>query len=1038
MPVNTGPDSNNYSIPEVALNNTFNTWKDQSNISAYKLNKLKVYSGVSSSSVSLTTTDAEGVLTAALLPTVLTGHTFSAGIRGTQAAFHTFNATGSTLTIGSNATAITMGVAGGSATILSHVTITGNFAVTGTQTITNSANFTIADAVISLGQTGGVGVTGASSRAQDRGIAFFYPDTDGSPGASLGFFGAKAGSRNLVYLLNGSTSGTNIHSGVTGTFEGNFLGKDFRGVCGGSFVFTDSTGKTVGFRAPPAITTPTTWYLPVSDGTNGQLLGTNGAGQLVWDNAEPAGSTGMIQYNDGSGIAAGFSANSNLVFTVAGGLTGTTMSATLLRATGISAAGITTSGLVVTTGITYNGTIAQTRTGSTILPIRNQYKTTRAEIFPGGSLVLNGTTGDGSLTSSTTNLFRFVSIVEPGVSACSGPCVIVLPPGTTTNPLLPIYRHFAKIHISGTNRLGVGTGFDAGGMSTWECVVSGYLTTTTAGYNEPKWYSCDVQCTGRTPFTIVRTGYLDSGFNDVHNVSRTNAVIVLGDNTLKTEWPSWSVDRIDINYGGNFADQTMWEGQFLTSLYGTSALISTANITQGGTSTKKIIEASLTTMPVKLDVINLKATTTTIAESHLFTTQRTFTQSFSAVGSGTSGATVVGDAWLIGSFSDPNSIPAQFKFVHNTHTSNNLQSDLYEWARHYFGILGHSPATAHIFSDWVELPVSISVTYQATRYCRFDVRKKQSGEMQLRMRAAVETVAEGTHYFTFTTTGNTIYTPAAGGAPTTTSTSIPATVPPTGFHGRQSYEFPVSKGNFGFVGSTAGVFILNSGNVGIGTVSPASPLHISAAPDQLLSLEGMGPSSYMRFTSNSLNRGYFGHFDTAAQRGMYLINQRAASELDSSLHLGTADSVKLIITGNGNVGIGTTGPIGKLEIDGDGLDTRALQVNTSATADISLMLYEDSDTPNWMRIRPSDSSTARQQGFLFSDNGDGTVLAVDTKQYRVGIGTKTPAVALDVVGAVKASAWSQGSCPPLFSFASMPSATTLATIPVGSILIITG
>ena len=600
MPVNTGPDSNNYSIPEVALNNTFNTWKDQSNLSAYKLNKLKVYSGVSSSSVSLTTTAAEGVLTAALLPTVLTGHTFSAGINGTQAAFHTFNAAGSTLTIGSNATAITMGVAGGSATILSHVTITGNFAVTGTQTITNSANFTIADAVISLGQTGGVGVTGASSRAQDRGIAFFYPDTDNSPGASLGFFGAKAGSRNLVYLLNGSTSGINIHSGVTGTFEGNFLGKDFRGVCGGSFVFTDSTGKTVGFRAPPAITTPTTWYLPVSDGTNGQLLGTNGAGQLVWDTAEPAGSTGMIQYNDGSGIAAGFSANSNLVFTVAGGLTGTTMSATLLRATGISAAGITTSGLVVTTGITYNGTIAQSRTGSTILPVRNQYKTTRAEYGP--SLVLTGTTGDSAVASSTTNLFRYVTVVTPGASVSSGPFVIVLPPGTTMNPGYPEYHHMVKIHISGRNQNGNQTGGGSVASSTWECVVSGYILTDAALGVAPKWYNCDVQCTGRTPFTIVRTGFLDGGVNDVNNVSRTNAVIVLGDNTLNTIWASWSVDRIDIGYGGNFADQTLWEGQFLTSLYGTNDLISTKLITQGGTSTKKIIETSLTTMPVKLDV----------------------------------------------------------------------------------------------------------------------------------------------------------------------------------------------------------------------------------------------------------------------------------------------------------------------------------------------------------------------------------------------------------------------------------------------------
>ena len=591
MPVNTGPDSNNYSIPEVVLSNTFNTWKDQSNLSAYKLNKLKVYSGISSSSVSLTTTDAEGVLTAALLPTILTGHTFSAGIQGTQAAFHTFNAAGSTLTIGSNATAITMGVAGGSATILSHVTITGNFAVTGNQTITNSANFTIADAVISLGQTGGVGVTGASSHAMDRGVAFFYPDTASSSGASLGFFGAKAGSRNFVYLLNGSTSaGTNIHSGVTGTFEGNFLGKDFCGVCGGSFVFTDSAGYTVGFRAPPAITTPTTWYLPVSDGTNGQLLGTNGASQLVWNenNAEPAGSTGMIQYNNGSG----FSANSNLVFTVAGGLTGTTMSATLLRATGISA-----SGVFVTTGITYNGTIAQTRTGSTILPVRNQYKTTSAT-WNGAATILSGTSGDATTTSSTTNLFRFQTSVSPGVSASSGPFVIVLPPGTTTDPQLPNYNHMVKIHISGRNRLGDQSGTGAGGMSSWECVVSGYLNTTSAGYNEPKWYNCDVQCTGRTPFTIIRTGYLDGGNATATNASRTNAVIVLGDNTLLTEWSTWSVDRIDIGYGGNFADQTLWEGKFLTSLYTSPDLISSVAVTQG----KYIIATSLTTMPVKLDV----------------------------------------------------------------------------------------------------------------------------------------------------------------------------------------------------------------------------------------------------------------------------------------------------------------------------------------------------------------------------------------------------------------------------------------------------
>ena len=595
MPVNTGPDSNNYSIPEVVLSNTFNTWKDQSNLSAYKLNKLKVYSGVSSSSVSLTTTAAEGVLTAALLPTVLTGHTFSAGIQGTQAAFHTFNAAGSTLTIGSNATAITMGVLSGSATINSNLTLLGTLNVIGTMTSVNSANLTITDTVIVLGQTGGIGVTGSIAYAQDRGIAAWYPDTAASAGASIGFFGTKSGSRNFVYLYGATQSApnSNIYTGITGTFEGNFLGKDFRGVCGGSFVFTDSTGKTVGFQAPPAITTPTTWYLPVSDGTNGQLLGTNGAGQLVWDTAEPAGSTGMIQYNDGTGISAGFSANSNLVFTVAGGLTGTTMSATLLRATGISAAGITTSGLVVTTGITYNGTIAQGASGSTIFPIRNQYKTTQATYA--GALVLTGTTGDSAEVSSTTNLFRYHTLL-PGASASCGPFVIKIPTGLIgmSNPQAVGYDHNLRITISGTNLSGTT-------LTNWQCIVSGNLNTLNSSL---PWTGSDVQCIGNTPFSIVRTGFLSGGVAAGNNAGRSNAVIVLGDNNTIVQEPNWSVDRIDIAHAGNqasanFTDQNSWSAKFLTTLYQSNLPINIESFDTEGT-TRRVMVDSLTTIPVKL------------------------------------------------------------------------------------------------------------------------------------------------------------------------------------------------------------------------------------------------------------------------------------------------------------------------------------------------------------------------------------------------------------------------------------------------------
>lgn len=359
MAINTGPDSNKYEIPEVVVSNTFNTWKDLSNLNTYKLNKLRVYSGLSGDSIGLSTAETNGVLTAVLLPTVITGHTFSAGIKGTTAAFNALNAYGTGLVIGSNATAITMGVAGGSANILSNVTITGNLNVTGTRTQTSSADFVIADSVISLGQTGSVGVTGAIAHAQDRGIAFFYPDTATSIGASLGFFGPKAGSRNFVYLLNGSTSGTNIHSGVTGTFQGNFLGGDatleklvvggtldvvgianFRGgvtFSGGitltvgatlstrsSIVFSDGTTKQVGFRAPSNITTSAVWTLPVSPGSAGQVLTTDAGSTLSWTTPAVGGSNTQVLFNSSGSV----SGDSGLIYTAAGGLTATKISAT--------------------------------------------------------------------------------------------------------------------------------------------------------------------------------------------------------------------------------------------------------------------------------------------------------------------------------------------------------------------------------------------------------------------------------------------------------------------------------------------------------------------------------------------------------------------------------------------------------------------------------------------------------------------------------------------------------------------------------------
>lgn len=75
MAANTGPDANSYMIPEVELADTFNTWRDVTNTQTYKLNKLKVYEGVSSSSINVTTSGG-GTLQAVIADNVGKGVTF--------------------------------------------------------------------------------------------------------------------------------------------------------------------------------------------------------------------------------------------------------------------------------------------------------------------------------------------------------------------------------------------------------------------------------------------------------------------------------------------------------------------------------------------------------------------------------------------------------------------------------------------------------------------------------------------------------------------------------------------------------------------------------------------------------------------------------------------------------------------------------------------------------------------------------------------------------------------------------------------------
>lgn len=80
MAASTGPSSNTYRIPEVELADTFNSWRDIANTQTYKLNIMKVYDGVSSSSISMSVAGG-GTLQAEIADNVGKGVTFQQPVR---------------------------------------------------------------------------------------------------------------------------------------------------------------------------------------------------------------------------------------------------------------------------------------------------------------------------------------------------------------------------------------------------------------------------------------------------------------------------------------------------------------------------------------------------------------------------------------------------------------------------------------------------------------------------------------------------------------------------------------------------------------------------------------------------------------------------------------------------------------------------------------------------------------------------------------------------------------------------------------------
>ncbi len=145
-------------------------------------------------------------------------------------------------------------------------------------------------------------------------------DADISPSASI------ADSKIATISTAGKVSGSAITSGTIGgstTFSGSGGVTTMGPITGADIAANGSLAtKTelrlgdadnsnyVGLKAPTTVTTNRIWTLPSTDGTNGQLLGTNGSGTLSWITA--AGTGDLLASANLSDVANTTSARTNL------------------------------------------------------------------------------------------------------------------------------------------------------------------------------------------------------------------------------------------------------------------------------------------------------------------------------------------------------------------------------------------------------------------------------------------------------------------------------------------------------------------------------------------------------------------------------------------------------------------------------------------------------------------------------------------------------------------------------------------------------
>mgnify|MGYP001340805668 CR=1 FL=1 len=204
--------------------------------------------------------------------------------------------------------------------------------------------------------------------------------------------------------------------------------------------------------------------------------------------------------------------------------------------------------------------------------------------------------------------------------------------------------------------------------------------------------------------------------------------------------------------------------------------------------------------------------------------------------------------------------------------------------------------------------------------------------------------------------------------------------------------------------------VTSAGNVGIGTTSPSTKLHVFEAGTSMITVDSGATSPYkagIEFLRSSTNGGsiyndgnnvqikfdsYFGYDSANPSRGGFQF--RTAPVSNNTM----VDAVR--IDALGNVGIGTTSPNNNLHIktdtNGDGITIQRDSTSNGDYADLMFSITDTDSASPATKIRAIRGTSYGDTDMLFITDTD-EAMRIDSSG-RVGIGTSTITEKLHVNG----------------------------------------